>query len=80
MTKKQINQNKQEKIDYIASNFEQALERRDHYVSRKDLEKMIKNNFEKMRSWTYSDFSLFASELCANWGDFEETKKQFELK
>lgn len=80
MTKKQINQNKQEKIEYLASNFEQAIERRDHYVPRKDLEKMIKNNFEEMRGWTYSDFSLFASELCANWGDFEETKKQFELK
>ena len=80
MTKKQINQNKQEKIEYIVANFEQALETKDHYVSKKDLENTVKKNFEEMRSWTYSDFSFFVSELCANWGDFEETKKQFELK
>lgn len=80
MTKKQINQNKQEKIEFIIANLEQAIERKDHYVSRKDLEKMIKNNFNEMTGWTYSDFNFFASELCANWGDFEETKKQFELK
>ena len=80
MTKKQLNQNKQEKIEYIVANFEQAIERRDHYVPRKDLEKTVKKNFEEMRGWTYSDFSFFASELCANWGDFEETKEQFELK
>lgn len=80
MTKKQINQNKQEKIEYVVANFKQALERRDHYVSKKDLENTVKKNFEEMKGWTYSDFSFFASELCANWGDFEETKKQFELK
>lgn len=80
MTKKQINQNKQEKIEYIVANFKQALETKDHYVSKKDLENTVKKNFEEMRGWTYSDFSFFALELCANWGDFEETKKQFELK
>jgi protein associated with RNAse G/E len=80
MTKKQINQNKQEKIEFIIASLEQAIEKRDHYVPKKDLEKMVKKNFEKMRSWMYSDFSFFASELCTNWGNFEETKKQFELK
>ena len=80
MTKKQINQNKQEKIEFITANLEQAIERRDHYIPKKDLEKMVKKNFEKIKGWTYSDFSLFASELCANWGNFEETKEQFELK
>lgn len=80
MTKKQINQNKQEKIEFIVASLEQAIEKRDHYVLKKDLEKMVKKNFEEVRGWTYSDFSLFASELCANWGNFEETKKQFELK
>lgn len=80
MTKKQINQNKQEKIEYIVANFKQALERRDHYVPQKDLENTVKKNFEEMKGWTYSDFSFFASELCANWGNFEETKEQFELK
>ena len=40
MTKKQINQNKQEKIEYIVANFKQALETKDHYVSKKDLSKM----------------------------------------
>ena len=80
MTKKQINQNNQEKIEFIVASLEQAIEERDHYVPKKDLEKMVKKNLEEMRGWTYSDFSFFASELCANWGDFEETKKQFELK
>ena len=80
MTKKQINQNNQEKIEFIVANLEQAIEKRGDYVPKKDLEKMVKKNLEKIRGWTYSDFNLFASELCANWGDFKETKKQFELK
>ena len=80
MTKKQINQNKQEKIEFIVVSLEQAIEKRDYCVSKKDLEKMVKQNFEKVRDWTCSDFNLFASELCANWGNFKETKEQFELK
>ena len=32
-----------------------------------------------LQDWTFSDFAEFASEVCANWGDFWITVEDFDL-
>jgi len=64
------------------NNLVQAIEAKDHAVSDEDMEKFLDLNYDEDSSitdWDYDDFSMFASDLCANWGNFWETVAGFGL-
>lgn len=64
----------------IVENIQSAFERRDHYVSEKKIIKLVEKNYDELKDWGYEEFAAFASDLCAEWGDFEELKHQYDLK
>lgn len=61
-------------------NLMQAVERKDCYVTQKDIDKFIELNYEEVYDWDYDTFTDFAIELCANWCDFWKTVAEFDLK
>lgn len=64
----------------IVENLQDAFERRDQYVPKAKLTRLVEKNYDELKGWGYSEYSQFASDLCAEWGNFEELKRQYDLK
>ena len=64
----------------IVENIRAAFEHRDCYVSRKETVELVEKNYDELKDWGYEEFAGFASDLCAECGDFEELKRQYDLK
>ena len=64
----------------IVENIQEAFERRDYYVPEKEIIKLVEKNYDELKGWGYEEFAEFASDLCAEWGDFKELKRQYDLK
>lgn len=64
----------------IVENLQDAFERRDQYVPKTKLTRLVEKNYDELKGWGYLEYSQFASDLCAEWGDFEELKRQYDLK
>ena len=64
----------------IVKNLQAAFERRDQDVSREEIIELVEKNYDELKEWGYEEYSQFASDLCAEWGDFKELKRQYDLK
>lgn len=80
---------KARKIDVktFKANLYEAFERNDIYVPEKDIETFLQLNWfdcdegrEELSSWSLADFLDFASDICAEWGDFWEVVRQWDLR
>ena len=63
----------------IKRNLIQALDRRDRYVDNETLEKFLDLNYNEDWDWDIDDFMDFVDELCANFGNFWETVRSYDL-
>lgn len=64
----------------IVENLQDAFERKDQYVPKSKLTRLVEKNYDELKDWGYSEYSQFASDLCAEWGDFKELKRQYDLR
>jgi len=62
-------------------NLVQALDHRDMFVDNKTLEEFLDLNYDEDGDWDwdYDNFTQFASDLCANFGDFWQTVEEYDL-
>ena len=69
--------------EVFKQNLKEPFERKDLYVKDEGIETFLDLNFGDetncLQDWTFSDFAEFASEVCANWGDFWITVEDFDL-
>ena len=62
-------------------NLVEALDSKDMFVKNEDIETFLDLNYDEDGDWdwAYRGLSDFASEVCANFGDFWETVEEYDL-